>query len=301
MVSALDGLVEGKADCMDYSDSTPRNLLIVFGSLLLLCVLISHPRFLARLFASIPTSSDSKSSSYSRRTDYPHDGQSRAVTVAEKAVRVVGGGGLSTGWILRQAEARTHLSLPINETDDPFASPFDDLSLHTPSTPDPHLYPPPHIAPLLSHLPLSSTFLLAPFSSLPNPFRSSATLIQIYIAAAYLFFVALALIWKSDITPTTKDKGYGGDFARSGLVALTQIPLVVALGVRGNLIGLCVGKGYERLKFFHKVVGRVLFVAATLHVAFFSKSPNIGSEARAFLTKGSAQVGYGGHVLHVQL
>jgi hypothetical protein len=58
---------------------------------------------------------------------------------------------------------------------------------------------------------------------------------------------------------------------------MVQIPLVIALGVRGNIIGLCVGKGYERLKTFHKIVGRVCFLSSGLHTAFWSKSPSIPS------------------------
>ena len=55
------------------------------------------------------------------------------------------------------------------------------------------------------------------------------------------------------------------------MVALVHVPMVIALGVRGNLVGLCVGKGYERLKVFHKLVGRILFLCATLHTAFYSE------------------------------
>ncbi len=254
------------------TDSTPRNLMLAFGILLLLCMLISHPRFLARLFASLPASQ--RTTIRRKPSAYPFDAANLKVIGDEKEQRVAGGGGLSEGWFLREGEKRTNLlsPSPFTEKDNPYPSPFDELSLHAPSTPTPHLYPPPHITPLLSHLPLSSTLLLAPFSRFPDLFRSSATLVQIYLVIAYLFLVALALIWKSDITPKTNDQGYGADFVRSGLVALSQIPLVVALGVRGNLIGLCVGKGYERLKVFHKIVGRVVFVAATLHVAFFSES-----------------------------
>jgi hypothetical protein len=89
------------------------------------------------------------------------------------------------------------------------------------------------------------------------------------LIVGYLLLNAFALIWRSDITPTTKVKGYGYDFYRTGLVAITQLPLAVGLGVRGNIVGLCVGKGYEKLKRLHKIVGRVLFLAATLHTVFY--------------------------------
>ncbi len=250
--------------------TTPRNLMLAFATLLVICMLIAHPRFLARLFASLPQREQTRAKREPTTNPFDVRGDMGAVS-NEKAERVVGGGGLAEGWILREGEERTHLISPLGEKCDPFSSSVDDLSLDPANKATPHLYPPPHITPLLTHLPLSSTFVAAPFSRLPNPFRSSATLVQVYFIAVYLALVALALIWKSDVTSTTKTKGYGNDFARSGLVAVAQVPLVVALGVRGNLIGLCLGKGYERLKIFHMVVGRVLFLAATLHVAFFSE------------------------------
>jgi len=95
---------------------------------------------------------------------------------------------------------------------------------------------------------------------------------QLVVIALYIAVCVTALLWKSDPLPPTAAKPYGNDFQRSGLVGMVQIPLVIALGVRGNIIGLCVGKGYERLKTFHKIVGRVCFLATGLHVAFWSKS-----------------------------
>jgi len=162
---------------------------------------------------------------------------------------IIGGGDLRTGWLLREGKA-------VN----PFA--LDSASLK----------PPPHITPLLHHLPFSWALLYAPFAKLPRSFSSRATLSELYIIVAYLVVVAFALIWRSDISPTTETKGYGYDFMRTGLTAMAHIPWAVALGVRGNLVGLCVGKGYERLKRLHKIVGRVLFLAATLHTFFWSGS-----------------------------
>ena len=256
------------ADEMTRKGTTPSYLMLAFAMILVFCMLISHPRFLARLFASMPLRKHP--SSPRKISAYPSDPTSPSAVAHKMTLRVVGGGGLFEGWILRKGDQRLGLS-SAHEKADPFASPFDDISLHTPTHPGPHLYPPPHIVPLLTYLPSSSTLLVAPFSRLPNPFRSSAAFVQLSLIVVYLILIAVALVWRSDITPTTKEKGYGSDFGRSGLVAITQIPLVIALGVRGNVIGLCVGKGYERLKVFHKVVGRVFFLSSFLHGAFYSE------------------------------
>jgi ferric-chelate reductase len=235
-------------------------------------MLISHPRFLARLLASLPRRSQTKLRNTRPVSAYAFD------MGDDNESRVVGGGCLKEGWVLRKGGETRLAAAGSMEKSDPFASPFDEPlgrtlqpALHPTST----LYPPPHIAPMLSYIPYSSTLLFAPFARMPRflAFLSSpATLVPLYIIFCYLTLCAFALIWRSDISPTTKAKGYGSDFMRTGLVATTQIPLVVALGVRGNIIGLCVGKGYEKLKIFHKVVGRVAFLAATLHTLFFCES-----------------------------
>jgi ferric-chelate reductase len=80
------------------------------------------------------------------------------------------------------------------------------------------------------------------------------------------------------------------DFIRTGLVALAQIPLVVALGVKGNLLGLCVGMGYEKMKAFHKIVGRVIFLAATLHVALYRECRRRRISSPGFSSPGSGEV-----------
>jgi ferric-chelate reductase len=139
--------------------------------------------------------------------------------------------------------------------------------------------PPPRITAILSHLSLPSVLLFTPFSRMRGYLHSSITIKHLIIIAAYLAFVVVALVWNSSLIGTTKSSGYGYDFTRSGIVATTQIPIAVALGVRGNLIGLSVGQGHEKLKVFHKIVGRATFVCATLHAAFygmsFSKRPKL--------------------------
>lgn len=239
-------------------------------------MLLAHPQFLARLFASLSPRPASEKPAYAFS-------QTRL-----QAKRQVGGGDLDQGWILRAGKRLPRLlspspSVEYGETKSLASLAVDDyyfsdshLSAQRNGASDdargPTLIPPPHIRPVLARIPYSSVLSYAPFARMPGYFQCFMTLPALYLVACYLLVILFAVIWRSDLTPATKAKGYGADNTRSGLVAMTQIPIAVALGVRGNIIGLAVGKGYERLKFFHKLVGRVTFLCATVHMALYRES-----------------------------
>ncbi|KAH9918084.1 uncharacterized protein B0H18DRAFT_1032521 [Fomitopsis serialis] len=52
---------------------------------------------------------------------------------------------------------------------------------------------------------------------------------------------------------------------RAGLVTVSQVPLVIALGTKNNIIGALVGQGYERLNYLHRAVGRIVILAINTH------------------------------------
>lgn len=56
---------------------------------------------------------------------------------------------------------------------------------------------------------------------------------------------------------------------RCGYVALAQIPLVVLLAGKRNIIGFFVGVGYERLSYLHRWVARVLLLTILIHAGFW--------------------------------
>ncbi|WWD19270.1 hypothetical protein CI109_103728 [Kwoniella shandongensis] len=214
-------------------DIEVRNIVMVASAgILVFCMMIALPRFLARLRASSPSSSS----------------------------RAVGGGDLQDGWCLRRNK-REDRSKNHDEKLYPFAS-------H--ACPNQQLQPPPHVNPILSYLPFSSSALLySPFARFPNIVRSYMTLPQLCIVALFTFLLAFTMVFKSDLSSATQSKGYGRNFERSGDIAVALIPVVIALGVRGNIVGLCVGKGYETLKIFHKIVGRFVFIAVVVHVVVY--------------------------------
>lgn len=291
MSARLRELEERRRSRADHAATTPRNMMIALLCVLLLCMLVQHTRFLARFFASLPEWQRPKSRRGPKLRDndslppvsaIPNSATFLTDRFQLRHLRRVAGGGLFSGWILRKGQPPTGLTSPSLESKEGFDSPHsrpspsrsasvDSLS-HAPLCPTgPQFLPPPHVKPALSHLPFSRWLYVAPFSWLPSPFASTVKVPQLCVIALYLIVNTVALFWKSNPLPPTPKHPYGNDFQRSGLIAMAQIPLVVALGVRGNIIGLCVGKGYERLKTLHKIVGRVCFTASTIHTAFWGE------------------------------
>ena len=57
---------------------------------------------------------------------------------------------------------------------------------------------------------------------------------------------------------------------RAGWLSIGQIPLVILLAGKCNIIGFLTGVGYERLNVIHRWVARVLLLTATLHFGYQS-------------------------------
>jgi ferric-chelate reductase len=245
-----------------------------FTIILFVCAILQSPRFIARLYASLPGRKSQVQSDLPPPSAIPHS--AIALTHSRQQVqRQVGGGGVFSGWFLQKGKLPTGLFSPTIESKEAFSDYGGDVQspgTGPASSETPSLLPPPHINPILNHLPFARWVHGAPFLSLPAPFGSLMHMPQLFVIGLYLAVCFTALLWKTNPLPPTAARPYGNDFQRSGLVGMVQIPLVIALGVRGNIIGLCVGKGYERLKTFHKIVGRVCFLATGMHVAFWSRS-----------------------------
>ncbi|KAJ2919424.1 hypothetical protein MD484_g997, partial [Candolleomyces efflorescens] len=127
-----------------------------------------------------------------------------------------------------------------------------------------HTYFPP------THVPAVPSFFrpLLSLSRLPLPFPPTSpsskpySLKQSFIVISYCVILFYALMYRSN--PFV-------DATRPGWVSTSQIPLVLGLGVKGNVLGLggLLGVGYERLNWGHRVVGRVVIVCANLHGVFY--------------------------------
>ncbi|KAL9613537.1 MAG: hypothetical protein Q9167_001922 [Letrouitia subvulpina] len=61
-----------------------------------------------------------------------------------------------------------------------------------------------------------------------------------------------------------EDIGY-----RTGFIATAQLPLIVVLAGKRNIIGYVSGLSYERLNWLHRWTARILFVTVTIHMGFW--------------------------------
>ncbi|PYI02299.1 hypothetical protein BO78DRAFT_377192 [Aspergillus sclerotiicarbonarius CBS 121057] len=87
----------------------------------------------------------------------------------------------------------------------------------------------------------------------------------IYIILAYFAFI-IALEFINNNVPGAGHWQFLGD--RAGWLAAAQVPLLVALAGKRNLIGMLCGIPYVRLNIYHRWVSRGLLLLSTFHFAF---------------------------------
>ncbi|KAG6864732.1 hypothetical protein C0991_007474 [Blastosporella zonata] len=62
------------------------------------------------------------------------------------------------------------------------------------------------------------------------------------------------------------------DPVRTGWVAATQLPFVVALATKNNILGTLIGFTYEKLNYLHRFIGRLVVIAVNIHsLGYFYK------------------------------
>ncbi|KAL8721895.1 MAG: hypothetical protein Q9225_001531 [Loekoesia sp. 1 TL-2023] len=95
---------------------------------------------------------------------------------------------------------------------------------------------------------------------------TSPTLGRVSMVAAELVLVLVLCFYK--LNPQDQwqweDIGY-----RIGYIASAQLPLIVLLSGKRNIIGWFTGTSYERLNWLHRWVSRVLFLTVTIHMGFW--------------------------------
>ncbi|KAK4692075.1 hypothetical protein P7C71_g5059, partial [Lecanoromycetidae sp. Uapishka_2] len=87
----------------------------------------------------------------------------------------------------------------------------------------------------------------------------------ICLLLAYLGFV-LALEFINNDVPGAQH--YTALGVRAGWLAVAQVPLLILLAGKNNLIGFVTGVSYERLNVLHRWVARMLLLLATLHLGY---------------------------------
>jgi hypothetical protein len=129
--------------------------------------------------------------------------------------------------------------------------------------------PPPHVQRLISHLPYSHRILLyTPFPRL----LPSLTMMFIIVLMTYILLVTMSLFYRSDFNYNQLENPGGVDYYRSGVIALAQVPIIVALGGRNSIIRMLLGGGDNAaVQRVHKVLGRTVFLCTLLHMGLYSE------------------------------
>ncbi|KIO19017.1 hypothetical protein M407DRAFT_153175 [Tulasnella calospora MUT 4182] len=60
--------------------------------------------------------------------------------------------------------------------------------------------------------------------------------------------------------------GETGNLKRTGWLVVVQTPLVVSLGTKNSLVGFLLGRGYEKINWFHRWMGQLMFISSLFHV-----------------------------------
>jgi len=93
----------------------------------------------------------------------------------------------------------------------------------------------------------------------------------IILIVAYLAWVILLEFVNNNVEGAQHFTSLG---VRAAWLAVAQVPLLILLAGKNNLIGAVSGVSYERLNVLHRWVARVLFFLVTLHVIFVHLSWN---------------------------
>lgn len=90
---------------------------------------------------------------------------------------------------------------------------------------------------------------------------------SIYVITSYLAFIMALEFINNDVRGAQHYQALG---VRAGWLAAAQVPLIILLSGKNNLIGLLCGVSHERLNIYHRWVSRGLLLLATLHFGFQS-------------------------------
>ena len=94
----------------------------------------------------------------------------------------------------------------------------------------------------------------------------SPTVGRLSLVLAELILVLVLCFYKLDPSDQWQweDVGY-----RTGFIAAAQLPLVILLAGKRNIVALLIGSSYERLNWLHRWVARILFLTVTIHMGFW--------------------------------
>lgn len=110
------------------------------------------------------------------------------------------------------------------------------------------------------------TYASVPLAPSKRLHWNSPTLGRVLLVSAELVLVMLLCFYMMNPYDQWQweDIGY-----RTGFVSLAQLPLIVLLAGKNNIIGFLIGSSYERLNWLHRWTARILFLTVTIHMGFW--------------------------------
>ncbi|KZT00744.1 uncharacterized protein LAESUDRAFT_731977 [Laetiporus sulphureus 93-53] len=106
------------------------------------------------------------------------------------------------------------------------------------------------------HMPALSTLFPGTSSFLARTVRQGYSIGKVLMLLAYTgLMLAVGLVQSNPFT----------DYNHSGELACAQIPVVVVLAVKNNVITWLIGHGYEKLNYLHRWAGRAVVLAVNIH------------------------------------
>lgn len=103
------------------------------------------------------------------------------------------------------------------------------------------------------------------------------------ILLAYSITVFYAIVYKCNIFTTP---------IRAGFVGISQLPLVVALATKNNVLGMLLGMGYEKLNYLHRYAGRLLVLAVDIHALGYIYAWSIAGTLNSHIAQPHPRAGF---------
>jgi predicted ferric reductase len=121
-----------------------------------------------------------------------------------------------------------------------------------------------------AHATMSAIIRESTYYSTPLSFRNLHFYLPpagpVMVMVAYIVLIVVCSFYRLDTKNFLQweDIGY-----RTGFIAVAQLPLIVLLSGKRNIIGFLTGVGYERLNWLHRWVARALLFTILIHMGYW--------------------------------
>lgn len=109
---------------------------------------------------------------------------------------------------------------------------------------------------------------------------------SVLIMVAYLVLIIVSLFYRFKLESFLQWEQIA---YRAGFIGVTQLPLIILLSGKRNIIGFFTGMGYERLSWLHRWTARALLFTIFIHVGYWftiwNKYDYAGTKVKELLTR----------------